>query len=172
MRRCPVLIMVERLDDGGCERDAAKIAVGLDQNQFEPHLAWARRIAAAETSSCRPIVGPKHPAMADPAARREIATVSRSRAFSANRTDGLCPTWTTKAESVGVALNPIQNQNVRAGKKGLRMARGASLPKAKHSWYHVFYAGLHQNCGRAHSWVAPNDLVRFKPCTQALPFGT
>jgi hypothetical protein len=28
-------------------------------------------------------------------------------------------------KSVGVALNPIQDQNVRARKKGLRMARGS-----------------------------------------------
>ncbi len=31
--------MVESLGHGGCERDATKIAVGLDRNRFEPHVA-------------------------------------------------------------------------------------------------------------------------------------
>lgn len=31
--------MVRSLDHGGCERDAAKIAVGLDRTRFEPHVA-------------------------------------------------------------------------------------------------------------------------------------
>jgi L-malate glycosyltransferase len=30
--------MVRSLEHGGCERDAAKIAVGLDRNRFEPHV--------------------------------------------------------------------------------------------------------------------------------------
>ncbi len=35
----PVLIMVRSLGEGGCERDAAKLAIGLDRSRFEPHLA-------------------------------------------------------------------------------------------------------------------------------------
>lgn len=31
--------MVRSLDHGGCERDAAKIATGLDRNRFKPHVA-------------------------------------------------------------------------------------------------------------------------------------
>lgn len=31
--------MVRSLDHGGCERDAAKIAIGLDRARFEPHVA-------------------------------------------------------------------------------------------------------------------------------------
>ncbi len=31
--------MVRSLDHGGCERDAAKIAIGLDRTRFEPHVA-------------------------------------------------------------------------------------------------------------------------------------
>lgn len=34
----PVLITIYTLGRGGCERDAAKIAVGLDRNLFEPHV--------------------------------------------------------------------------------------------------------------------------------------
>jgi glycosyltransferase involved in cell wall biosynthesis len=34
--------MVRALDQGGCERDAAKIAVGLDRSRFEPHFAVFR----------------------------------------------------------------------------------------------------------------------------------
>jgi len=33
------LLLVESLGHGGCERDATKIAVGLDRNRFEPHIA-------------------------------------------------------------------------------------------------------------------------------------
>src|SRR5690242_16512697 len=33
-----VLLLVRSLEHGGCERDAAKIAVGLDRNRFEPHV--------------------------------------------------------------------------------------------------------------------------------------
>ncbi|MBV8569594.1 MAG: glycosyltransferase family 4 protein [Acidobacteriaceae bacterium] len=36
--RWPVLIMVRSLDEGGCERDAAKLAIGLDRDRFEPHV--------------------------------------------------------------------------------------------------------------------------------------
>ncbi len=35
----PVLLMVRRLEHGGCERDAAKIVAGLDRTRFEPHFA-------------------------------------------------------------------------------------------------------------------------------------
>jgi glycosyltransferase involved in cell wall biosynthesis len=31
--------MVRSLDHGGCERDAAKIAIGLDRTRFQPHVA-------------------------------------------------------------------------------------------------------------------------------------
>lgn len=37
--RWPVLIMVRQLGEGGCERDAAKLAIGLDRRRFEPHVA-------------------------------------------------------------------------------------------------------------------------------------
>jgi len=39
MSKWPVLLLVESLGHGGCERDATKIAVGLDRNRFEPHIA-------------------------------------------------------------------------------------------------------------------------------------
>ena len=39
MSQIPVLLMVRSLDHGGCERDAAKIAIGLDRTRFEPHVA-------------------------------------------------------------------------------------------------------------------------------------
>src|SRR5208282_5339424 len=39
MDKWPVLLMVESLGHGGCERDASKIAVGLDRSRFEPHVA-------------------------------------------------------------------------------------------------------------------------------------
>jgi glycosyltransferase involved in cell wall biosynthesis len=38
MSKWPVLLMVESLAHGGCERDATKIAVGLDRSRFEPHV--------------------------------------------------------------------------------------------------------------------------------------
>ncbi|MGA8029552.1 MAG: glycosyltransferase family 4 protein [Bryobacteraceae bacterium] len=38
MSKWPVLLMVRSLDHGGCERDAAKIAVGLDRSRFDPHV--------------------------------------------------------------------------------------------------------------------------------------
>src|SRR5947209_7008026 len=34
----PVLLLFRSLDHGGCERDAAKIAVGLDRSKFRPHV--------------------------------------------------------------------------------------------------------------------------------------
>jgi glycosyltransferase involved in cell wall biosynthesis len=39
MSKWPVLLLVESLGHGGCERDATKIAVGLDRERFEPHIA-------------------------------------------------------------------------------------------------------------------------------------
>src|SRR5215467_6867218 len=39
MAKCAVLLMVESLGHGGCERDAAKIAIGMDRSRFEPHVA-------------------------------------------------------------------------------------------------------------------------------------
>ena len=39
MSKWPVLLLVESLGHGGCERDATKIAVGLDRTRFEPHIA-------------------------------------------------------------------------------------------------------------------------------------
>ena len=39
MKKWPVLLLVRSLGHGGCERDAAKIAVGLDRSRFEPHIA-------------------------------------------------------------------------------------------------------------------------------------
>lgn len=38
-RPVPVLIMVRELDQGGVERDVAKIATGLDPSRFEAHVA-------------------------------------------------------------------------------------------------------------------------------------
>ena len=37
-RPVPVLIMARELDQGGVERDVAKIATGLDRSRFEPHV--------------------------------------------------------------------------------------------------------------------------------------
>jgi len=34
--------MVQSLGHGGCERDAAKIAMGLDRSRFEPHVGIFR----------------------------------------------------------------------------------------------------------------------------------
>src|SRR5579863_10128613 len=39
MSKWPVLLLVRSLGHGGCERDAAKIAMGLDRSRFEPHIA-------------------------------------------------------------------------------------------------------------------------------------
>jgi len=38
-RPIPVLLMVRELDQGGVERDVAKIATHLDRSRFEPHVA-------------------------------------------------------------------------------------------------------------------------------------
>jgi glycosyltransferase involved in cell wall biosynthesis len=38
----PVLLAVTALSEGGCERDAARIAIGLDRQYFEPHIAVFR----------------------------------------------------------------------------------------------------------------------------------
>ena len=38
-RPIPVLVMTRELGIGGCERDLAKLAMGLDRTQFEPHVA-------------------------------------------------------------------------------------------------------------------------------------
>lgn len=35
----PVLLMTRELGIGGCERDLAKLAIGLDRTRFEPHVA-------------------------------------------------------------------------------------------------------------------------------------
>ena len=37
-RPIPVLLMTRELGLGGCERDLAKLAVGLDRSRFEPHV--------------------------------------------------------------------------------------------------------------------------------------
>jgi len=42
MSKWPVLLLVESLGHGGCERDVTKIAVGLDRNRFEPHVGVFR----------------------------------------------------------------------------------------------------------------------------------
>ena len=34
----PILLLVRKLDHGGCERDLSKIALGLDRSTFEPHV--------------------------------------------------------------------------------------------------------------------------------------
>jgi glycosyltransferase involved in cell wall biosynthesis len=34
----PILLLVRRLDYGGCERDLSKVALGLDRSVFEPHV--------------------------------------------------------------------------------------------------------------------------------------
>ena len=34
----PILIMVRKLDIGGCERDLTKLALGIDRSRFEPHV--------------------------------------------------------------------------------------------------------------------------------------
>jgi L-malate glycosyltransferase len=34
----PILLLVRKLDHGGCERDLSKIALGLDRSLFEPHI--------------------------------------------------------------------------------------------------------------------------------------
>ena len=42
MSHIPVLLMVRELDQGGVERDVAKIATHLDRSRFEPHVASYR----------------------------------------------------------------------------------------------------------------------------------
>lgn len=37
--RWPVLLLVRQLGEGGCERDAAKLVIGLDRSRFAPHIA-------------------------------------------------------------------------------------------------------------------------------------
>jgi L-malate glycosyltransferase len=39
MSPIPILLLVRKLDHGGCERDLTKIATGLDRSEFEPHVA-------------------------------------------------------------------------------------------------------------------------------------
>src|SRR5947209_6172578 len=41
-RPIPVLLLVRKLDHGGCERDLSKIATGLDRSLFEPHVGCFR----------------------------------------------------------------------------------------------------------------------------------
>jgi len=41
-RPWPVLLLVRKLDHGGCERDLSKIALGLDRSLFEPHVGCFR----------------------------------------------------------------------------------------------------------------------------------
>jgi glycosyltransferase involved in cell wall biosynthesis len=38
----PVLLMVRELGIGGCERDLTKVAIGIDRNRLEPHVACFR----------------------------------------------------------------------------------------------------------------------------------
>src|SRR5450755_4758118 len=49
----PVLLMVRELDQGGVERDVAKIAVHLDRTRFVPHVAtyYARGLRYQELRS-------------------------------------------------------------------------------------------------------------------------
>ena len=55
----PILLLVQSLGHGGCERDAAKLAIGLDRNQFSPHVGTLRdggfRLAAVRDAGI-PIV--------------------------------------------------------------------------------------------------------------------
>ena len=68
--------------------------------------------------------------------------MTRSRAFAANGTDRFLLNVDNKPESIGVAFNAIQNQNVRAWKKGLRMAwrKCHRSPTLKHFRLTLFYA--------------------------------
>src|SRR5262249_6959094 len=86
-------------------------------------LGWALRITAAETADSRPQLD-RNTLPGQVVQLTEIATVSRVRAFSANRTHGLLLNMDDQPKSVSVALDPIQDQDVRAREKGLRMARG------------------------------------------------
>jgi len=56
-----------------------------------------------------------------------------------------------QSKMIPISFNAVENQNGGVRQKGLRMARGRchrSL-SLKHNRYNVFYAELHQNCGRA-----------------------
>ena len=77
--------------------------------------------------------------------------MARSRAFAANGTERLLLNMDDQSKSVAIAFDAIQDQNVRAWKKGLRMARGRChrSPTLKHLGPNVFYAELHQERGRA-----------------------
>jgi glycosyltransferase involved in cell wall biosynthesis len=41
-RPWPILLVVRKLDHGGCERDLSKVALGLDRSLFEPHVGCFR----------------------------------------------------------------------------------------------------------------------------------
>ena len=41
-RPWPILLLVRKLDYGGCERDLSKVALGLDRSLFEPHVGCFR----------------------------------------------------------------------------------------------------------------------------------
>ena len=34
----PILLTVRMLDQGGCERDLARVALNIDRTRFEPHV--------------------------------------------------------------------------------------------------------------------------------------
>src|SRR5689334_6877076 len=42
VRKWPVLLMVRSLEHGGCERDLTKLALHLNRDRFEPHVAVFR----------------------------------------------------------------------------------------------------------------------------------
>lgn len=42
MAPIPILLMVRRLNYGGCERDLAKVALGLDPSEFKPYVGCFR----------------------------------------------------------------------------------------------------------------------------------
>jgi hypothetical protein len=113
-------------------------------------LAGARRIPTAITADRGPqLHGNTLPWEILQAA--EIVTMPRGRAFPAKWAHGRLLEMDHQPKSIGIALNPIQDQNVRARKK--RFANGSgetpSLHKAKHLGSNVFYTGLRQICGRA-----------------------
>ena len=80
-----------------------------------------------------------------------VATVPRSRHFATARADGFLLNMDDQSESVSVAFNTIQNQNVRAREKGLRMARGKCHRSKSLKQFRpiLFWGRLHQNRGRA-----------------------
>jgi len=122
--------------------DARDLGQSLAEN-----LAWTRRIAASETADDRPELdrNTSPPQVVQPT---EIATMARLRAFLTKRTDGILLNMDDEAESVSVAFDSIEDQDVRTRKKGLRMAR-QSLPKTKTFFIERVCEGLHQNCGRS-----------------------